>query len=274
VYFDRERPLTPESAETPDSYAITGPSVTANQGDSPLQANLDPRENSVTLTFKDYPDDGEYTITVKKKTSNQNHGVVDIYGNPLWSDKTPGETFTIIRSKLSGPSVRPGISGRTGPYVAYPEFTQPRTVPDGFNPNDKVETRVVRLYYYRDAHRVAQIINREVKSYNRQGVDMARQLADKARSDADRRTESRKEAERAAILKAQETRRIESQLRVAEEGLNRSVQELTNARRQGHRPRMRSSSNWKLPPARSPINSIRSAATSSGLEPMKPKPTN
>ena len=33
---------------------------------------------------------------------------------------------------------------------------------------------MVRLYYYRDAHRVAQIVNRDVQSYNYVAVDTRR----------------------------------------------------------------------------------------------------
>ncbi|MCH7729297.1 MAG: hypothetical protein IH991_22885, partial [Planctomycetes bacterium] len=169
--------------------------------------------------------------------------ISDAYGNKL--EGQPGKQGTNYVTQLGDfgaltgvagadePTIRPGIPGRTGPYVRYPEFTQPRDVPNGFNPHDKVESRVVRLYYYRDAHRVAQIINRRVKSYNRQGVDMARQLADKARNEAEQITKQRQSAQRAAIEKSRKTREIENQGQTAENSLNRTLQELTNARRQG-----------------------------------------
>ena len=95
-----------------------------------------------------------------------------------------------------------GIPGPTGPYVPFPEYTKPRPIINGFNPSDHVETRVSRLYYFRDAHRVAQIVNRDVKSYNRAAVDMAEQLANKARQIADQATDDRRSKERRAVRAA------------------------------------------------------------------------
>ena len=71
------------------------------------------------------------------------------------------------------------------PYVTFPEYTPPRTVPGGFQFSDKVETRVARLYYYRDAHRVAEIINRQAKSYNRIAVETRRRMAEDQRTEAE-----------------------------------------------------------------------------------------
>src|SRR5206468_5438639 len=104
------------------------------------------------------------------------------------------------------------ITGQTGPYVTFPEFTPPRTPIDGVNPSDKVETRVVRLYYYRDAHRVAQIVNRNVKSYNYQAVEVRRRLADKARDVANNLTDERRAQERKAVQAATESREAERAL--------------------------------------------------------------
>jgi hypothetical protein len=160
-------------------------------------------------------------------------GLKDKYGNLLQGTASLQDFQQKVLKPIGAevPSVAPGITGATGPYVPFQEFTQPRNVPDGFNPHDKVETRVVRLYYFRDAHRVAQIINRKVRSYNRAGVDMQRQLADKARTEADQRTVARQQAERYAIVQAQKTRQVEQELQGAELALQRSVQELTNYRR-------------------------------------------
>ena len=46
------------------------------------------------------------------------------------------------------------------------------------------ETAVARLYDYRNAHRVAQIVNRLTRSYNQAAVDMKQPLGGRARSDA------------------------------------------------------------------------------------------
>ena len=125
--------------------------------------------------------------------------------------------------------VIPGVTRGNAPMVEYPEFVQPRKVPNGFNPNDKVETRVARLYFYRDAHRVAQILNRRVQSYNRQEVAVRRQLADKARQEADSRTSNRMISERAAVQAAQRTRELENQLSDTQRSLNSTLQQLQSA---------------------------------------------
>jgi hypothetical protein len=192
----------------------------------------DPGSDTVVLRLKDIQP-GLYRLTI---TGGAN-GVQDEYGN-LLDGNDPNKRENFIRDivkPIGGvtPSVRPGITGSSGPYVPYTEFTKPRNVPDGFNPNDKVETRVVRLYYYRDAHRVAQIVNRKVQSYNRAGVDMQRQLADKARKEADDTTAARQHGEREAIIKAQKTREKERELQAAEQTLNETLRELTTARLQG-----------------------------------------
>ncbi|MEZ6088460.1 MAG: hypothetical protein R3C05_10625 [Pirellulaceae bacterium] len=127
--------------------------------------------------------------------------------------------------------VLPGIHGPTGAYVRYQEWTPPREVPNGFNPNDKVETRVSRLYFFRDAHRVSQIINRKVKSHNRHGVSMARQAADHARSKADELTAARQQAERAAIRQAQEARRLEEELSDTRRKFDNTLRDIQNAGR-------------------------------------------
>ena len=54
------------------------------------------------------------------------------------------------RSTTCSREAGPGIHGPTGPHVTYPEYTKPLPIQNGFNPSDKVQTRVSRLYYYRD----------------------------------------------------------------------------------------------------------------------------
>ena len=110
-------------------------------------------------------------------------------------------------------SASAGVTLQTGPPVEFPEYTKVREYPEGFNPGDKVETRVVRLYYTRDAHRIAQIVNREVKSYNRATVDVRRRAADRARDDAKKATEERQRLADAALRAAQETRAAEAEVK-------------------------------------------------------------
>ncbi len=234
IRFNPENPLHPDGAENKENYQLTGPGIgDDNSLSSPSEATFNSAENSVTLTFADFAAEGEFTVLIKK-TPNGGTPFRDIFGHPIQTDSELGHSFTIIKSTLATtPTAAPGITqaGRA-PYVPYQEFTEPRDVPVGFNPHDKVETRVVRLYYYRDAHRVAQIINRRVQSYNRQRVDVQHQLADRARQDADQRMVARQRAEREAIMKAQEARRVERELESVQQQINRAVQELTNARRQ------------------------------------------
>ncbi len=136
--------------------------------------------------------------------------------------------ITVIKSAVVGiPTKSRGLSGASCPNVEFPEFTAPRQKPSGFNPADHVETRVVRLYYFRDAHRVAQIINRDAKSCNRQAVDMAQQMADRARRDADGATDARRRAEQQAVIAAQKAR-------AAEQEQQRLQQAVANFARDAH----------------------------------------
>lgn len=108
---------------------------------------------------------------------------------------------------------RVGLPDTTGRQIIYPEYTKFREFANGFNPSDKVVTRVARLYYYRDAHRVTQIINRKAKSHNAQNATMSRRLADQARIFADQTTDRRKSAERRAVESAQYAREAENALK-------------------------------------------------------------
>lgn len=109
----------------------------------------------------------------------------------------------------------------SGPHVPFPEYVRrkERQPQDLFNPGDKVETRVARLYYTRDAHRVAQIINRNVKSYNQSGVDRAKLTAKNARETAEQAARDRQMKERDAIRAAEAGRQLERELAGARQEL-------------------------------------------------------
>ncbi|NQT13817.1 MAG: hypothetical protein HQ582_13775, partial [Planctomycetes bacterium] len=105
-------------------------------------------------------------------------------------------------------------------HVEFPEFqpTAPQPHhPRRINPADKVETTVVRLYYFRDAHRVAQILNRTSKSHRHAAVMLAQRNAERARTDADTLTDDRRANEREAIKLVGDLRRLETQLGQARE---------------------------------------------------------
>lgn len=176
-------------------------------------------ENSVTLIFEEAIPADIYTFIAKKEI--QSHANV-----PMESDYS---VQLIMPVGAETPTVSRGITGPTGPNVEFPEYTNPRKIIDGFNPSDRVETRVSRLYYYRDAHRVAQIINRDVKSYNRAAVDMQQQLADKSRQIADQATDDRRSKERRAVEAAKKTREAERELQEAEALATNAANQAANA---------------------------------------------
>lgn len=179
-----------DAARTPAALIDTSPAM------------LSEDKKSLTLQFKPFgPDD--YLLTIDRSK------IDDVFGNRL-EGSNEFELFKPVGDAVTGPS--PGIPGPTGPYVPFPEYTPPRPPTNGFNPSDHVETRVSRLYFYRDAHRVAQIVNRDAKSYNRAAVDMQRQLADKQRQMADQATDARQSKERKAVEAARKTREAENEL--------------------------------------------------------------
>lgn len=196
---------------------------------------LDPG-NIVRLTFTEIVP-GTYTFKVLKKggTDQSPTGIRDVYGNFLVGPNgTTAEdavfALTAAAAETQLPSQAAGVTLQTGPNVTFPEYTKFRQVPDGFNPSDRVETRVVRLYYTRDAHRVAQIVNRDVKSYNAATVDVRRRAADRARDDANISQDERQRLERAAIAAAGEARAAEGELRQLEAQLASARNEAVNAR--------------------------------------------
>jgi len=190
-------------------------------------------------TIKVYPD----RQTVQLVFTTVNAGVhqvtidgsklVDDYGNPLeGSDGKPGSLYTEILgapvgggSRMADPLV-PGVIAGRAPVVEYPSAIPAVNQPKGFNPNDRVETRVARLYFYRDAHRVAQILNRRAQSYGRQDVTVRRQLADQARREAEEATTLRQNRERSAVTAAQKTRELENKLNDAEQALNYTLSQM------------------------------------------------
>lgn len=136
--------------------------------------------------------------------------ITDQHGNPLAEPRK----FT-FNSLPEAPS---------GKHVEFPEFVRrkERSPTDVFNPGDKVETRVARLFYMRDAHRVAQIINRGTKSLNQSGVDRAKLTATSAREAAEKAAHDRQIKERDAIRAAESNRQLERELA----GARRELEEM------------------------------------------------
>lgn len=98
------------------------------------------------------------------------------------------------------------------PAVEFPDFAARREPTNElFNAGDRVETRVARLYYSRDAHRVVQIVNRNIKSWNKAGVNRKRIFADEARDRGDDLEKKRDRIEQRAIFTSQDLRKQERQ---------------------------------------------------------------
>lgn len=159
---------------------------------------------------------GSYKLTVK---SNLTDEVGNKAGGGAGADQ-----FRIFSSEPSP---------ETGPRIEFPEYLpsikEPYPADRKPNPGDRVQTRVARLYYFRDAHRVAQIINRTTKSYNRAAVTQAQRRAEDARTRANKLTDQRRAKERAAITAAQETRRLERKRQESLQELNQLQTQLAQA---------------------------------------------
>jgi len=171
--------------------------------------------NTIRLAFAALPS-GQYQLTLK------NDVLKDIVGNfaaPSGNAAVPRTwTFSVLADR------------KYGEHIAFPPYAPPKqqTIPpEGFNPGDFVETRVARLYYFRDAHRVAEIINRNIRSYNQAAVTLAERRAEQSRDDADASTDERREKERAAVRSAEQARNAEQKLAAARETLS-EVQGLKN----------------------------------------------
>lgn len=221
VTFDEELAdlSSPDNTKFKLAPATTGTAV-AFVAETPPALNTD--RKSVVVNYMPFsPDELKFTIAAD--------AVTDLFGNQMEKE----QSFVLVKPiGTETPTTSRGISGATGPYIPYGEYTKPRPFIDGFNPSDHVETRVSRLYYFRDAHRVAQIINRDAKSYNRAAVDMQQQLADKARTVADQATDERRAKEREAVRAAERTREAEREQQQAEANAQRAAAEAANANAQ------------------------------------------
>ncbi len=246
IRFNADNPLNATEAKKKDSYRVIH-----NESDAATKRNalkdgplFDAATNTVTLTV-DSIKPGSYDVLILNAggtptaaeggtTVGPSPGIVDVYGNPIV--KALGEGAVAYRATLFTaqvdqplPSQRAGVTLQTGPSVALPEYVKFRVSPDGFNPSDRVETRVVRLYYYRDGHRVAQLVNRTVKSYNAATVDVRRRVADRARDDADKAEDERKKLEWAAVKAAQDARAAEGDLAAVQNRLATAKNESAQA---------------------------------------------
>ncbi len=247
IQFTPGHLLHERQANTDANYELLGSKGTGvfNQGanGNPVPtAKYDPQRNQVNLTFANLEPD-LYQLRIKTSLNGET-GIKDVYGNPLVNeDGVSGVDYLAVMRKPAGIDdaeaeqaarravvmERRGLAGDTGPHVAFPEFTPFREVPDGFNPSDKVVTAVARLYYFRDAHRVVQIINRRAKSYNRVAVDTAERLAAETREAAAAAQDKRRAMERKSVQAATQAREAERALQIYQEALANARQQNRDA---------------------------------------------
>ena len=225
--FAADNPLAPSTIVSQNFLLHTDPpsSTPVNQISTP---HYDQNTGTVELRFDRDASPGNYILKVKNGLSN----VLGMtLGTPATNDS---RDFEIRLTKSAGtdiPVERRGLTGLTGDSPEYKEYTEPRNYPEGFNPSDKVVSRMARLYYFRDAHRVVQLINRKAQSFNRAAVDMQEQVADAVRREAERTTADRQTAENRAIRAAQQARAAEEALEQHQQALitnRRKVADLTN----------------------------------------------
>lgn len=228
IRFNQDNPLKKTLAQLPGSYEIKHIENSAT-GVTISTAKLDETTNTVTLSVSGIVP-GSFKLGLKKT------GIEDVFGNKLvdvlGAASTDYAFATILFSQKneSLPSVSTGVTLQTAPHTVFPEYTKFRVLEDGFNPSDRVETRVVRLYYNRDTNRVAQIVNRDVKAHNQVSVDVRRRVADRTRDDANAATDERQRLEREAVQKATESRAAEAEMKRLQNKAGTSRGESTQAK--------------------------------------------
>lgn len=148
----------------------------------------------------------------------QIHSVNDVVGNAL------GQADATFDPKVKDKGVYKSfsISGGQlrGQQVEYPRFLHVggEKVSD-IDPGDRVDTRVVNLYYMRDARQVAEIINRNIQDLNQVGYDKAQQAAERARSLASDAVDQRRFRESQSVEAANATRQTEARIRETQDKL-------------------------------------------------------
>ncbi|MBP3956497.1 hypothetical protein J8F10_14545 [Gemmata sp. G18] len=213
VRFSNKSPL--DSAFKPDTFRVSHNENRAQRGTLKIGTPVyDKLTNSVTLNVSEILP-GTYTVAILKNK------ITDVFGNALPDSpdvQDGANSFeAVVSTQGAGadkavPVQTPGVTLQTGPPVDFRIFLKPPVYDEGFNPSDRVESRVARLYYYRDAHRVAQLINRSVKSYNSAAVDVQRRAANRGRDDANKAEDERKRLEFLSVKAAQDARTAEAEL--------------------------------------------------------------
>jgi len=118
---------------------------------------------------------------------------------------------------------------QSGPHVAFPPFLQPgvsvHASADDRGAHEVISARV-ETYYFRDAHRLAQILNRGVQSYQAAAVSLLERSAESARDTFDQAKSGRREAEFNAERVAQELRQKKKELGLLVDAMRARVGQL------------------------------------------------
>jgi hypothetical protein len=133
-------------------------------------------------------------------------------GKPIFFEDKLGNVI-----EPSSVSLAPTGQRVLGPAVDFPPNVVPKNAgrhseTNEIRPSSRVVTRVVRLYYYRNADRVAEIINRRTQQFNLSQATAKRNLANEFGKKAEDATVERRESERRAEQAARQTREAEAEL--------------------------------------------------------------
>ncbi len=226
--------LDPETAKKGTTYLIEV--ADANGGFTARPTTLDNQvvhNGNVVRLFLGRLITGQYRVTVRGASAAKAANTTPAASTTPAESTPPPPTTTILTDLAGNHAGGEGDQGKdqygfftsfpereTGRHVEFPEYLPTASQPETerrWNPSDHVETRVVRLYYFRDAHRLAQIINRTAKSYNRAAVDLEQRRAADARNRANELTDERRHKEREAYHIAEDLRRLEHDLVAAQQ---------------------------------------------------------
>jgi hypothetical protein len=194
------------SEENPkDNYSAELFSVKSIPGATDLRGT--PSTNTFSVT------NGEIVIALNQSVSSLIQvEVKEVKEKSLSFEDKLGNKMGDYETKLSITGQRP-----SGPAVEYPPFVVPAEAGrhsdnNKVRPSGRVVTRVVKLYYYRDADRVAEIINRRTQQYNLANVRAKENRAQAAGEKAEDATANRRAAQIAAENAARRTREAEQEL--------------------------------------------------------------
>ena len=145
--------------------------------------------------------------------------------NPGTYTLTVNDLSDLVDNKTTAASVTISIpeGALRGKLVEYPDF-----LPQGgeskseFDPGDRVDTRVVQLYYLRDARQVAELINRNIQDLNAVGYGDAQRAAAIARKAAEDAIDDRRFQDERAVDAARRARETERKLAAAREALDQA----------------------------------------------------